>query len=341
MLPRIDRILVWVVVLAFIVAAAIFVHVSAVWFDTRGQDIYYEWWQGRFLAEGKNPYVQVLDADMLGRNPERVATYFPLLYVLYALTQLAGLKDYDRWVSFWRFIFMLFDVGLAALLFEVFRRRRRVLVGLLAAAFWFFNRWTLHVAVIGHVDFLPIFFLVLSLVWFGKRPWLSMVLFGVSLALKQIAIFLGPLYVIWMWRRARERRFRCALYGALAVAAVPLAVSLPFILWHAEAFFKSLAFSATRRSDALLEAASIDAALGLKGLSGRLPLLVLMALVYVGALRGHLRRYVSALLAMVVFTGFNPVLFPQYLCWVVPLAPLCALDYLEGQRRTATPARAP
>jgi hypothetical protein len=42
------------------------------------------------------------------------------------------------------------------------------------------------------------------------------------------------------------------------------------------------------------------------------------------------------LLVFVVFVGFNSVLFPQYLIWVVPFLPLAVGEWLE--ERPAAPA---
>jgi len=338
MISGLERNLIRVVLGAVIVGVALFVHAGVSYRDIRAEDVNYEFWRGQMIATGQNPYERALDPGLSPEDEGYVATYFPLFYLLSALTQRLGLKTFDAWINVWRFAFALFDVGIAAVLFWAFHRRGRALVGALAAGFWFFNRWTLHVALGGHVEFLPIFFLVLSLVVFREHQRLSLVLFGVSLALKQMGIFLAPLYVVWVWQSAPEGKVKRAAWGAAAIAAVPLVVSLPFIVWNPEAFFRSVFFSAARREGAHFEAPSLDVAIGLRGFAGRLPMFAMMALVYICSLRRQLGRYVSALLVMAVFIGFNPVLFRQYLTWTVPLVPLCALDVI-GAAKAARPGK--
>jgi len=54
-----------------------------------------------------------------------------------------------------------------------------------------------------HPEPLPIFLLLLSVLLFPKRPRTALLLFGVSLALKQIAVFAAPLYLIWVWHDSK------------------------------------------------------------------------------------------------------------------------------------------
>lgn len=62
------------------------------------------------------------------------------------------------------------------------------------------------------------------------------------------------------------------------------------------------------------------------GIKAKLPMLLLMALIYISNLRHHVGMYLSSLLIMVVFIDFNSVLFTQYMCWIVPLIPLTICD---------------
>jgi hypothetical protein len=82
---------------------------------------------------------------------------------------------------------------------------------------------------------------------------------------------------------------------------------------------------------------SVDSFLFLEGAAARLPLLGLVALVYLASLRGALRPYGAALLALATFAGFNPVAFAQYLAWVIPFLPLAAFEW-QGRERAGAPA---
>lgn len=308
-------------VLALVVAG----NVQSFAVPTEEMDIYYSYVEGRRLLDGENPYERVLSSDF--RTNDKYATYFPLFYELSALSQWAGLGAYPDWIKFWRVIFALFDVGVTILLFETCRRRGAWLLGVFAAGLWGLGRWSLFVVLIGHLDFVPIFCLLLSLLWLRERPRAAFLLFGLSLALKQIGIFLVPLYLIWAWQEAVPRRgVRAVLEAALLIAAIPVVASLPFLLWNAQGFFSSVLFSAVRGGRSHFGAFAVDTVLGMGGPLARIPMLVLLTCVYALALSKTIGRYTSCLLTFAVFVDFNAVFYTHYPLWVVPFVPTSALD---------------
>jgi uncharacterized membrane protein len=298
-------------------------------------DTYYTWVEGKRILAGENPYARVLAGDM--RENDKYATYFPLLYLLSAASQWAGLRDYGPWIFFWRQVFFLFTLAVGFLIFHVLHQRRGPVVALLGFLLWLFNRWTLTSLMAAHPESLPIFFLLLSVLVFPKRPRTALLLFGVSLALKQIAIFAVPLYLIWVWHDSKGS-LRRVLSAAAALAAVPLLLSLPFLLWNAEGYLKSICFSATRYPLVYSGANSVDILLGLQGPAARLPMLALMGLVYLAAWRRRVGPFTGVFLVQFLFAAMNTVHFPQYVCWMI--APLLAalgddLTWLpeSGERR--------
>ena len=72
---------------------------------------------------------------------------------------------------------------------------------MLVVSFWYFNRWVLTASQIAALDFIPIFLVVVSLGVFERHRKTSLLLFSLSLAIKQIAIFIAPLYLIWEYQR--------------------------------------------------------------------------------------------------------------------------------------------
>jgi uncharacterized membrane protein len=293
------------------------------------QDIYYSYLEGKRLREGKNPYARVLEGDML--ENQKYATYFPVFYELSYVSQRLGLRNYYDWIAFWQVIFLLFEFGIGLLLYLVFARRSLEWIGVFAAAFWFFNRWTLKVVEMSNLDFIPIFFMLLSLVLFPRNKWWSIFLFSLSLGFKQIAIFLAPLYLIWVWRSASEKeRWKHLALATLLIVSVPLLSGLPFLVWNAEGFIKSVLFSATRYASNQFEIPSLDQIMGWQGLSARLVMLTLMLAVYIAVLRGYGKKYFACLLVMSIFMDYNAVLYSQYPAWVVPLVPLVLCDFSEN-----------
>jgi hypothetical protein len=305
--------------------------------DTTEQDIYYAWVEGGRILNRENPYARVLAGNML--DNDKYATYFPLFYELSALTEWAGLRDYGSWIGFWRAIFLAINLAIAATLFLLVYPRGKLLAAIFAAAFWLFNRWTLHVSAIAHLDFVPILLLLVSLGLFRKHRLAALFLFSLSLAVKQIGIFLAPLYLVWTWHAVEAKRdhLRQTLLAALVIASVPFLTALPFLIWNVEGFARSVFFSVTRIPMDHFGTVSIDGLLGWPGAVGKLPMLVLMLLVTILAWRGRIGPYTGALLVMATFVNFNAVLFTQYLVWVVPFIPLVICDLWDAARAKSLP----
>jgi uncharacterized membrane protein len=301
------------------VGIAVNLHIRSLSVNTREADTYYTWVEGKRILAGENPYARVLAGDM--RENDKYATYFPLLYLMSAASQWAGLRDYDSWIFFWRQVFFLFTLAVGFLIFYVLYQRRGAAVALLGFLLWLFNRWTLTSLMAAHPESFPIFFLLLSVLIFPKRPRTALLLLGVSLALKQIAVFAAPLYLIWVWRDSKGS-FRRVLSAAAALVAIPLLLSLPFLLWNAEGYLKSICFSATRYPLVYGGVNSLDVLLGLPGLAARLPMLALIGLVYLAAWRRRVGPFTGIFLAQFAFAAMNTVHFPQYMCWMI--APLLA-----------------
>ncbi len=293
--------------------------------NVTGQDIYFSFVEGQRLRNGENPYARVLQGNML--QNQKYATYFPVFYELSFASQKLGLDYYTTWLDFWIFIFTVFELGTGALFFFAFARQRLEWIGIFAAVFWLFNRWTLEVVKIMDLDFIPIFFLIFSLILFPKRKWLGLFLLSLSLGFKQIAIFLVPLYLIWVWQSSRKNKARQVLLAAGVIVSVPLVSAIPFLLWNAQGFLDSMLFSATRLADNFqFQTPSLDVLLNLQGIPARFVMFALMLLVYGFMFRGHLREYMACLMIMVIFIGFNPVMYVQYMTWAIPLLLLAVGD---------------
>lgn len=293
--------------------------------DTVGSDTYYSWVEGRRILNGRNPYERILHGNM--EENQKYATYFPLFYETSAAVQLAGYRKYHEWISFFRYIFLASNVAVGLALFGLTFSRRTWALALLAVLFWYFNRWTLMASRVVALDFIPILLMVVSLGIFKRYRKTSLLLFSFSLAFKQLGIFLVPLYLIWEYEESRS--FRKTIAAGLWIASMPLLSSIPFLYWNAEGFMKSIAFPATRHAATHFGADSIDVIANVRGLAARLPILAVLFGVYFVALQRAIGRYAAAMLVMAIFIGFNPVLFTQYLAWLMPLLPLAAAEWMD------------
>jgi uncharacterized membrane protein len=170
--------------------------------------------------------------------------------------------------------------------------------------------------------------MVLSLGLFEKYRRTSLLLFGFSLAIKQIAIFLIPLYLIWEYQQSRS--WQKVFVAGLWMAGIPLLASIPFLIWNAEGFIKSIVFSATRIALDHFGAESIDVIFNLSGLPARIPFLLMLFGAYFASWQGAVGRYGAAMLVMGIFIAFNSILFTHYPIWLMPLLPLAVSDYVSS-----------
>ncbi len=317
--------------LLMIISVGILVHMLPIFWNYKTdelgkeEDIYYLWIEGKRILLGENPYARILMSNM--RDNKKYATYFPFFYIMSYLTQLLGLNNYQDWISFWRYIFLVFNLGVGLALFNYFYQKRLILISIFSCIFWLFNRWNFYVTLVADIDFIPIFFLLISLFVLRKRKWLSLIFFSISLAIKQIGVFLIPLYLIWIWHSANKNKIKQLLIAIMVISSIPLLTSIPFIIWSAESLVKSVLFSATRHPDSDFGAFSVDTYIASAipqfiGLTAKLPMLFMMSLIYLIALKRQIEIKIASLLVMIVFIDFNSVLFNQYMCWVVPLIPL-------------------
>jgi hypothetical protein len=288
------------------------------------QDVFFMHREGNRLLELKNPYARVLKGDMV--QNEKYATLFPLSYELSAVVQSLGLHDFTLWLQFWQIVFLISYLGLALLIFYIPYQASLTALALFGAFFMLFNRWSLELITIHDIDFIPILLLVGSLALLPKHRGLSFLLFGASLAFKQIAIFLLPVYLIWAWQLGDRRLSWKFALDLLWIAIIPALTSLPFLAWNWEGFVKSVLFSATRRSYAPNDVLSLDALMGWAGLPGKLPMLALMLLIYIFAWTKKLKPFTAGLLTLATFVAFNSVLFESYLVWLMPFIPLAAYE---------------
>jgi uncharacterized membrane protein len=302
--------------------------------NLEGQDIYYSYVEGKRLTEGKNPYARILDGNM--RENQKYATYFPVFYELSYLSQKMGLRSLEKWMGFWKPIFLAFGLGIGFLIYAALAQRNMEWLGVFGAGFWLFGRWTLKIVEMQTFDFIPIFFSLLAVIIFPRKKWLALFLFSLALGFKQIGIFLAPLFLVWIWQQAEKNRIRQTLLAGIVIASVPLLSSLPFLVWNWEGFVKSVLFSATRLASNQFGVPSIDALFGLEGLTARIFMLGLLAAIYLLAFTKPKNRFLITFIVMAVFIDYNSVLYSQYPAWAAPIIPLLFLDgkdHLQADER--------
>ncbi|HSX24504.1 MAG TPA: hypothetical protein VLG69_00895 [Candidatus Andersenbacteria bacterium] len=298
--------------------------------NTIGTDIALTYEAGGQIAHHQNPYNRILKGNL--QDNDSYATYLPSFYLLAAATQLAGLHTYPQWIAFWRPIFLVFALATASVLFAVFWRKGLFLLAFFVAGFFLFNRWSLYIATVGLFDFIPIFFLVISLLLIRKRPFLSLCILGLSLSFRHIGAILLPLYFIEIWQMSINHKAKNMVAGFVSFIAIPLAVSLPFMLLNISSFTKSMLFSFTRGPVTHFSVPSVDAFLGLVGPAAKIEMLALLCMVYVAYSLRYVGFFVACILAFLVFLNFHSVWFAQYMAYAAPIGMLALLEIAESRK---------
>lgn len=288
-------------------------------------DIYFIWEDGRKIANGENPYARIRGSDL--RVNEKFAIYFPGFILAVAATIKLGLTTFSGFIAIWRPAGLLVHCLTGTLMFAALFARGRPVEGLLASQFYLFNRWNLSVLASGQIDLLAICFLVAALLARERHPVGSPLLFGCSLAIKQVAVFVLPLYVLTRTTRpSAQSGSRSWLKSSVLALAVPGLLSLPFLIAEPVLFVRSILFSATRNPGGHTRVQSFDHLMGWVGIDAKLPMLVLMALITYLVWRKRLGFLAGTVLVLAVFESFNSVLLWQYFCWPASVLPLLLLE---------------
>jgi len=286
----------------------------------RGNDIFFIYRDGQQIANGINPYSRIHGSDM--RKNKKYSTYLPGFFLFVALMVKLGLDSFEEFVKVWQVSAVLIHSLFGTLIFSLFSSRSLNLAGLVLSLIYLYNRFTLNVMFSGQLDILGALMFVVAI--YFSNPYL----FGVSLAIKQVALIFLPFFVVLLSQgESLAERFKCLVVLTVKALAVPILVSLPFLVDDAEAFLKSIAFSVTREAGAHIGGLkSLDVVIGLDGFLARVPMLSLLLIALYVCWRQRITMFKAALLVFCIFYGFNPVLLNQYFVWGVALVPFLFLD---------------
>lgn len=307
--------------------------------DLTEADIRQIYKEGLRIRKGDNPYERIIEHP--GDNND-YPTYLPGFYLLAAATRDVAGKPFQDWLTLWRAIFFGCHLGIGYIIFFRLWRRNGLTLAVVGSSFWLFNRWPLMVLRIAHLEPLAILLLMLSLVIMRRHFMIACVLFGMSLAVKQIAVFMFPVHLMWAWRLEDDprRRIRNTALAAACCMAVPLIVSIHFFADEPMGFIKSLLFSVNRKGEANVggggdfEIPSIDMLLRfddrlentivapVRRVIAKVFLFGLMLLSYRLAYRRQIRPFALSMLILLIFCDFHSVFFPQYVVWPLAVLPL-------------------
>lgn len=317
------------VLLAVFLAIGAVLHTQVWGTEKTEQDIYYMWKDGNLIAAGENPYARILAGDL--RNNEKYPIYFPAFFLFVALASRLGYQTFPDFLALWQPICLLFNLLVASVIYYAVARRGRYYLALFMAGLWLFNIWTIYVSEVAQIDFIAIFCVLLSIVLADSHKKTSLLLFSCSLAFKQVAIFLLPLYLIIIWKSAPKNAIRNLAVGGLIALSLPLLASLPFLLWSAPGYVRSMIFSLTRHPELQFQVSSLDHLIrqifsDFAGTPAKIPMLLFMSLAYLCVWRGQVGLQAGAFLVIAAFVNFESVVYYQHMTWIMGLLPLLLCD---------------
>jgi hypothetical protein len=282
-------------------------------------DIYRYLWDGRVQSAGIDPYAYapadtalayLHTADLPARvnNPSYHTPYFPLTHWIFLLAwkvageNILGLKV----LLFIAECLTLFVLG-RALRARAIPLQNILLYALCPLPVFMF-------ALDAHIDGLglPLFLLGLVL-WGGGRRTLSLVLFGLSLAIKPVALVLLPGLFLSV-RPWRER--------AMVIAVPLLVVAVQFVpyLWTSDPFAGIASFG----RNWYYNGAAFEALFAVlrDNLSARVICAILLSASLLAVAWQRFSLPVAAYRSVLLLLLLSPVVHPWYICWLAVLVPL-------------------
>jgi len=301
-------------------------------------DLTHEYRAAMEVQKGINPYKRILGGDLLVN--QKYATFLPLYYYSLIFVNSFSNNDYDRFLELYRDILSYAQAFTGLLFYVYFRSNKNRLMGLAAMLFFLFNRWTINILSDGKSDSLAMCALVASLMLYRTKFRLSFFLFGVSLGMKHIGIFLSPIYLLPLL--FRERNIKTYLIDILVFSVPTLLPATQFIINSPLSFFYSMLFNITRQHYTTSVSFGFEKLLVLYNVGVKnnsllfyiLPRAPLMVLTLVNVLLLFMKKTkISwyALTSIFIFVAVNPVLIDQYMTWITPMVFLSFLN-LDKQK---------
>lgn len=298
----------------------------------RPNDIFSIWGDGYEIAHGKNPYSKIHGSDMLKNN--KYSTYLPGFFLIVSAYVKLGYETFDEWLAFWKPAGFLIHFSVGVFLFCTLMPVAGFWVAMLGSQFWLLNRFTMGIMNSGQIDALAILLLLISLWLLPTSKRAALIVFGASLSIKQIGIFMLPVYLL-LFSDAQQPLptiLRQWLRDLLFVAVIPFLVCLPFLIWDASGLILSVLFSVTRSPGGHLRVPSIDELFGYTGILAKLPMFFLFGITYLLVLEKKIGRYVAALTLYLIFICFNSILFKQYFPWFCGFLGLAMAEIITRSR---------
>ncbi|RJR27903.1 hypothetical protein C4561_01295 [candidate division WWE3 bacterium] len=304
-------------------------------FYYKKEDIYYEYEVAKQIQKGENPYLRILKGDML--ENDKYATQLPHYYNLLAFIRDNSNDNFSGFIESFRLILYVSQVIGGVFIYLIFRKQNKRLLGLCGAIFYIFNVWTLNSMIYLKQDVLAIALLVASFYFLSSDKYrtISYVLYGLSLGIKYIGVFAFPIFIVVYLNK--KLTLKKLIINFLLLFFVLITPVIPYLLEDFNSFARSLLFSLTRSpsdseiiygyNDLLVRSPESHTSTEIfDKLLPRIPLFISLLMTVALLFLRKIKQGTYVFLSLLVFSIFNPVIFPQYITWVPPFALFPLLD---------------
>ena len=281
------------------------------------KDIYYVWEEGKAIADGINPYARIIGKSL--RDNNKYPTYLPLSYYFVAVLDWLGIQSFVDFIRVWRPFNLFCHLGIGIVTFSIYYQQRKPISGLIACSILLLGRWSAYIVNVQHLEFAAILPLLLAGQQLNRRPNFSALMFGLSLCIKHIGIILLPSFLLGLGSGSFSgdkhcKRKQLLTYSVISLA-IPLIISVPFLLDQPSGFLLNVLFSTTR--DFGDHGSATGTRMILTGADGtRLLMVALIIMNWIAQAKEKVNFWFTSTITLLIFLQFNAVIFAQYYIWI-------------------------
>lgn len=286
------------------------------------------------LFSGVNPYLRTIQTYSATAAPgDHGYAYLPGFLYLFSAIYTSGLKYGFNYVEVLKIPVLLCDIGVGLILFYYLARKDK-LAALFGLAVWVYNPLSTFRSGYSQLDPIPVFILLLALIYLGKDDVLSGALYALSIVFKTYPIILLPLFLL---------KAKSWVRFMVAGGIVGLFLLLPFItnltdittliqgslLVHTDRFVQGRPFLFYISYFYKVELFQI---IPLKFYSYMAMFFSWVLIVFFAKVLKVTDKYVLTTVAFVNFYLFTPVLNRTYFLWFIPTLVLGCFSLGSGRR---------
>ena len=255
----------------------------------------------------------------------------PFPYLLSGLIKISGKNDFNSWVQIWELVCFAFYVCIGLVLLKPLSKANLILA-LIVMVFWLFNRWSVNALINYDVNILTLFFVLYSLILLKPRKIMPYIIFGIAISINLFSLVLLPVYLIYFLKNTPNLTIPKLFKPIILIIIVPALCSIFFIITDFSGFFSAI-FSSSSIIHAGDLPLSLNAFLGLSGFSAKLPLIIVIAGIYLLLLFDYIQKNVAFLILVLAKLSLSYSLGLDLFPWLIAAVSLVIAGIVSNNNR--------